>query len=307
MRSFLLITVLTAFASCQALGGGPSEDVESYIALEGDKLLHYRRVGGGEQVLIVPGKSWCAEDMLGLADDRTVIFYDLRGRGRSDPAPIGTLRLHQDLEDLEAVRSWFGLERFALLGTDYKAALCALYAAEHPQHVERLVLVSPTPPRRTPYLPIYERVFNDGIDRQDMIDLGLMRREGVPRHDPVRWAATYRDALLKGWVAREASLSRMKSNPFPKPNNDPERVLQQYLDLLRTFGDWDWREDAAKIACPTLVVYGEKDPVPHEGSEEWTRSVPGARSYVVRGSGRMPWFEQSRSFISRVGDFLDAR
>lgn len=51
--------------------------------------------------------------------------------------------------DLEAVRAALGVERLTLFGTSYGTKVALLYAAAHPQRVERLVLDSVVPPEGT--------------------------------------------------------------------------------------------------------------------------------------------------------------
>lgn len=121
---------------------------EGYVSTADGVRLYYREVGSGDPVLVVPFATWLARDLEPLAQKRRVIFYDMRGRGRSelvrDSARIG---MEHDVADLEAVRLHFKLDRMQLLGYSYLGAMVVLYTAKHPQHVERVVQVGPVPPR----------------------------------------------------------------------------------------------------------------------------------------------------------------
>ncbi len=68
-----------------------------------------------------------------------------------------TLRLTANLmvEDLEAVRRAFRLDRVALLGHSWGAGLAVHYAARYPDRVRRMVLVGSVPPRFHPYFGQY--------------------------------------------------------------------------------------------------------------------------------------------------------
>src|SRR5215212_8201078 len=74
-----------------------------------------------------------------LGERRTVVRYDERGSGLSDPDP-GDLSVHTGVADLEAVVDAAGLDRFAVLGISQGAAVAVAYAAEHPERVTDLVL-----------------------------------------------------------------------------------------------------------------------------------------------------------------------
>jgi proline iminopeptidase len=270
-------------------------------------------VGTKGPVLVVPGACWTEGDMAGgqggdALSGHRVLFYDLRGRGRSDalPEPLAP-SLGSDLADLEELRAWFGFERISLLATDYQAAVAAHYAAAHPERVERLVLVSPVPVRRTPYLKIYERVFNDRLDDEKFVELREAHVRMVNRRDPEQWARLYRDALFSGWVRDERSLDRWYSSPFVPPNADPERMIRQYMRSLETAGDWDWRPVLQRVAAPTLLIVGDDDPMPPESTREWYANLPDGRLEVISRSGRLPWVEQPGSFYSRVRSFLEGK
>ena len=172
------------------------------------------------------------------------------------------------------------------------------------QHVEKLVLVSPIPPRRTPYLAIYERVFNDRLDPATLLELRKNRNEYLRQQDHKAWAEAYKEALFPAWVADPKSLQRMKSTPFVKPNDNPERLIQQYLQLVRDLGEWDWRSELEEVTVPALVVHGIADPTPAESSQEWAAALPNGRDYVVKDCGRLPWVEKPHDFFKVVNEFL---
>jgi proline iminopeptidase len=296
----VLAVVLSSGCAATSSRSGTAE--ESWVQTADGVLLHCRKVGEGPEVLLVPGASWVADDMRPLAPGRTVIFYDPRGRGRSEARV--TTDIERDIQDLEEVRAWFGLERFALLGNDYSAALAAHYAVRHPEQVERLVLVSPVPLRKFPHWKIYNRVYRDRQDETAFSELQEMKRTGDHRKDPDAWAEAYREALMTTWVREARSVRSMKSRPFVKPNHDPELQIVRYFDKLRAWGEWDWREVMGGLDCPTLGVFGDSDPMPAQANEEWGRVIPASRVEVIEKSGRLPWIEQPRTFFNAVNAFL---
>jgi pimeloyl-ACP methyl ester carboxylesterase len=76
--------------------------------------------------------------------DRTVVFYDQRGSGLADPiTDPELLSLDHHVRDLEALRLHLSAQRMTLVGHGAGAPIAAEYAADHPDHVERLVLLHP--------------------------------------------------------------------------------------------------------------------------------------------------------------------
>ncbi|MEO7363824.1 MAG: alpha/beta fold hydrolase, partial [Gemmatimonadaceae bacterium] len=90
-----------------------------------------------------------AGDFAPLGLKHVVIFYDQRGAGRSTlPSDTTTLNATQQIVDLEAVRVHFGINKLTLIAHSYGPLLAATYAIAHPDHMRRLILFGPVPPRR---------------------------------------------------------------------------------------------------------------------------------------------------------------
>jgi pimeloyl-ACP methyl ester carboxylesterase len=75
----------------------------------------------------------------------TVISYDARGHGESDPAPPGEGYVYPEMvADLEAVvADQVGEGRFALAGHSMGAHTAVAYALAHPQRIAALIVIGP--------------------------------------------------------------------------------------------------------------------------------------------------------------------
>lgn len=77
-----------------------------------------------------------------LASKRHVVALDLRGHGRSSHLPPGVWYHYVDyFDDLRATLDHFGWSRAEFLGHSLGGTLASLFAAIHPERVERLLLV----------------------------------------------------------------------------------------------------------------------------------------------------------------------
>ncbi len=92
-----------------------------------------------------------------FAPHARVIALDLRGHGASDK-PHSAYSVDELLGDLEvAARKLRVKKPFVLVGHSFGAALVASYAAEHPNEIEKLVLISPS--SEYSLSPLYRWVF----------------------------------------------------------------------------------------------------------------------------------------------------
>jgi pimeloyl-ACP methyl ester carboxylesterase len=120
-------------------------EVDVRYAMSGDAGLAFRVRAGGPHVIVrVP--AWISNQDLSLEsrvqgplDERlssfaTVVSYDQRGTGLSDPVVLGDLpTLEGWADDLHAVVTAAGLERVVLLADGSGGLVAALYAATHPE------------------------------------------------------------------------------------------------------------------------------------------------------------------------------
>ncbi len=274
---------------------------------DGLELYYERRSGAadGAPTVVVPSASWVARDMDALTPERDVVFYDIRGRGRSsailDEAHLG---LQHDVDDLEVLRTALELERMALLGWSYHGALAARYALAHPERVERLLLVGPTAPAEAPYWMDFLERFGRRCKIEWLRELEALRKAGTKERDPLAWCRAVHRVFFLSYVADESSLERMQSCPCVEPNVDADRVNDQGRRLLEKLGDYDWRDEFGALDIPTLLVHGTEDPVALSGTEEWNRILPDSRLIVWEGVGHMPWIEDPRLFFSTSNRFL---
>jgi proline iminopeptidase len=276
----------------------------SYVTAEDGVRIAYRKLGRGAGIVVVPAMSWIADDLTPLAGDRTLLFHDIRSQGLSDPAADHQISFQRDVADLECLRSALGIERMTLLGWSYHGAVTAHYALLHPDRVERMVLVAPLAPRATPYWRQYLDNFAKRLDIAALRELELRRRDGTKDLDPVAWCRAHTELILRVYVADPTCLRTMKSSPCVRPNLDPEVVNKQILKIIDGLGDYDWRREMAGLRTPLLIVHGDRDPVPLQGSFEWIETLPDARLRVLEGSGHLPWLEQPDHFFPPVNAFL---
>ena len=249
-----------------------------------------------------PGAShdYLLPQMLELARDRELIFYDQRGGGRSRPDGDAPITWQTQVEDLGAVAREFSLEPLSIVGYSWGGLLAMLYAIEAaagraPIAPARMVLIDPAPADRG-HRQEFEAEFNR---RQQGDTIRRMREElaasGLQEMD--------RDAYRQR--AFELSVAGYFADPARAGDLTPFRVIGKVQkSIWDSLGDYDLSAGLATVKCPTLVVHGSEDPIPAESSRN-TAAALGARFVLLEGSGHVPYVESPEQLFPALVAFLD--
>ncbi|MFJ1701966.1 alpha/beta fold hydrolase [Kitasatospora sp. NPDC088346] len=276
----------------------------TFTAPDGTTLA-YRRIGRGEPLICLPGGPMRAAaylgDLGGLAAHRTLVLLDLRGTGRSgrpdDPAGY---RCDRQVADVEALRAYLGAERIDLLAHSAGAGLATRYAAEHPERIGRLALV--TPVTAAVGIPVDLDDFRESV-----------RLRGDPAWGPAALAAM--EAALAGALTPEQSdamqpllygrwdeAAREHAATGPAQRN-PEAARAFWAP--GAFDPESTRAGLAGLKAPVLVLSGELDggPSPRR-AEEFAEAFPQGVHRVQPGAGHFPWLDDRERFVRTVVEFL---
>lgn len=277
---------------------------EGRLTVEEGVELYYRVNGDGAPAILIPNAVWMESMLEPLTQNHRVVFYDLRSRGRSSSVAGERTGAEQDLQDLEAVRRGLDLGTVTVLAHSYVSLVAAEHALRFPEAVERLIIVGVMPVRKLPY---FERGFPS---TQQMLYppvpvLEEMRREGIDKTDPGRFARTYVKLML---LSRQLATPEL-AETFPLemcdyPNEHPDHWLPIFLDhIFPSFGNWDLREPLADLKTQLLVIQGDRDGS-LEATREWIEYAPNSGLLIVKNAGHAPFFEQPDVFFPAVESFL---
>jgi pimeloyl-ACP methyl ester carboxylesterase len=299
MSSVIIVVVLLVgvlVAASVALGRRTYEvdsarDTE-YLELEGS-WIRYRVSGGGPPVLLVHG--WLSSGRLWerlanrLAQRFTVYSLDLSGFGESDK-PISGYGVRYGSRLLYAFCAHFGLTRAAVVGHDIGGAMAVKLAADHPDVVGRLVLVS------TP-------ADEDQMDLPTLLWLATLPVVGPLFYNLGRYLRPLRGLWMRPFVSDSADLTEEVIDDAGMAT--PASVTKTLSVTRREISRGRLVRQAGIIKVPVLVIVGEEDQiVDPQAASDWARALPTVEVVLIENAGHLPMLERTGEFNAQVLAFL---
>jgi pimeloyl-ACP methyl ester carboxylesterase len=281
----------------------PAADVEArwatppsrFVTIDGVRL-HYRDEGRGPVVVLLHAnyaslfmwEPWAAA----LKGRYRVIRLDLPAHGLTGPEPSGDYTLQRIQSLFERFVDERGLQRFTLVGTSIGGTVAMRYAADHPERVDRLALISP----------------------------GSLEKRVRGRTTP---AEVPKIADVVTWILPKAFTRFMLRNDYGDPARVSEAVVDEWwsmwmregnraamLGLLRQYVSGGVEEKIRSVRVPVLLLWGERNKrVPVALAYE-TRDLlvnaPEVRLEVLPGVGHMLVQEAPGASVRVFGDWLES-
>ena len=262
-------------AAARDVHSGPAEP--RFATIRGLQIRYLAR-GSGTPLLLLHGWGSSLETFHDMAADLArqfrVVAFDFPGHGESDPPP-GTWRVDDFMELTRSVMADLGIERAAVLGHSFGGRVAIKLAAEHPEAVERLVLVDAAgvPPRLT------------------------VRR--VTRRAASRFAnALGRHLGRPGQAVRSAIVRRIASTDYLGAG--PLRAT--FVAIVNE----DLRPSLSAIKCPTLLVWGDRDEdTPLADARIMEKLIPSSTLLILKNAGHFSYLDQYGRFRLALIPFVN--
>ena len=265
----------------------PREAATDQIEVGGLPIA-YRRVGVGPPLVLLHGgpldsREW-RRQLEGLADEFTVVAWDMPGCGESADPPE-RFRTRDYADCLAAFIEALGLGQPHVLGLSFGSGLALELYRWHPAIPRTLILASA-------YAGWAGSLPPEVAEQRKQ---GMLQRIELP---PEEFAREFLPSLLADSAPAELI----------------EEVRAILLDfhpagqraLLRAgFAEHNVRDVLPRIDVPTLLLYGDKDVrSPLSVAEEMHAGIPRSRLVVMPGVGHMADMEAAERFNAEVRSFL---
>ena len=230
-----------------------------------------------------------------LIDILQLVYFDHRGQGRSARGNKLTYTLDNNVEDMEALRDYLGLEKIVVIGASYGGMVSLTYASRYPDRVEALIVMATAGHYR--------------FLAQAKKNLQL---KGTPEQITLAedlWNGTFKDEKhLKQYFKVMGSLYALAHDPTSSQNAFQRTILS--VDAINiAFSTFlkhlDIVSQLDQISAPTLVIAAKEDWIcPPEFSQEIAEKIPNATLKIFEQCGHLIRVDQPQKLMEEIRDFL---
>lgn len=273
-----------------------------------DVRLFCRVFGAGDPIVVIHGGPGLMQDYLlpylsQLAENNLVIFYDQRccGLSSGDVTPA-TLQPELFLEDLEAIRVAFRLQKMTLLGHSMGASLAMQYAIAHPEYIKKLILSNTGPASSQEFFVFAKEWFVRTLPYQ--ADLRAIQASPSFRmQDPLAIEHYYR-TLFQPYCYDAKNVNALNVKIGGKAAINSFKMVEMFRQqfLFKTF---DLHPQLKMLNIPTLVIHGDADIIPPLMAQRVHESIHGSDYVLIRQCGHFPFVEAPEEFFASIKNFLN--
>lgn len=234
-----------------------------------------------------------------LVEFADLILFDPRGCGYSDKSPANYCTLNHYIDDIEALRSFFGLEKFILLGGSYGSIAALGYATKYPNFLEKLILISGGMADSNYLQTVQKNLEERGSPEQLLIAKHL-------------WNGTFKNAEHFAEYYKIMAPLYIYNYEKNADNNVPateshipynvEITNLGFSDFLKKF---DFKSDLNKIDCETLIIAGNKDWIIDLSMIKQTaQEIQKCDLNILENCGHFVWVDQPDAFFKILNEFF---
>ena len=288
-----------------------------YYNINGAKLWVVS-VGKGEPLIIIPGGpggnhlGYRIFDSLSVKGNIRLIYYDAFGRGKSDTAKnVKEYTIQRDIEDIEALRKAFGLEKINLLGHSYGSIVAQGYALKYSQKIAHLIIANGF------HSNAMWQENDDNCNHEIKTNYPEVWKElmAIRKNGAISSSQNHQDIYGRvpyGFLYAynpEKFINRGKRKPYPNPMNT--KLYYQMVGpdgdfiVANDIGKFDFRQQLKSLKMPVLIIAGRYDRVAVPWMQvQYKKFCPQAKFVIFEKSGHNPQVEEPEKEFPLIVDFL---
>jgi len=267
------------------------------------RAVNVVELGSGPPLLFVHGVGGCwqnwLENLPEFARDHRVVALDLPGFGSSEMPSGEAVSVAGYARVFEELLDELSIDAATVVGNSMGGFVAAELAITRPERVSRLVLVAAAG------LHIAEMRIAAALKHLGPAErvLGFFGGLAAARSTTLARRARMRGLLLSSVATHGDQL------PWPIVAEQIAGAGRPgFLPALVAIASHPLRERLCEIACPTLIVWGDRDRlVPVRDAAAFEQLIPDARKVVYADTGHVPMLERPGRFNADLRAFLEDR
>ncbi|NWF62953.1 MAG: alpha/beta hydrolase [Chloroflexi bacterium] len=248
------------------------------------------------------------------ADGFDVYLYDQIGTGLSAQLDdISQYTLERNVADLEAIRQQIGSEKVILVGTSWGSVLAAYYLEQYPNHVEKIIFMSPgVLGDRKNVRYDYSRSASSQDDSILLPPLRMILAGALARTNPQTATNFASQAEMNGIYDAFVTSPSMDYQVNCKgyvPTNKPSRsgggnYYANLLILQSLKKAHDPRPNLTSLQTPALIMRGACDYIPWESTLSYKQTLPNSTLILIENAGHALTEAQPEVVLAPMRAFL---
>ncbi|MGB3532487.1 MAG: alpha/beta fold hydrolase [Microcoleaceae cyanobacterium] len=230
-----------------------------------------------------------------LTSTLQLVYFDHRGQGRSARGDKATYTLENNVEDMEALRQYLGLDQIVLIGTSYGGMVALSYASRYPQNVSDLIVIATA--ANSEFL---------SKAKQNLAQNGTPEQIEIAEY---LWQGNFaNEAQLQQYFQILGPLYALNYNPVATAKAWKRTILSvdainiAFGGFLRSYNILDQLHN---ITAPTLILAGQQDWIcPPECSIKIAKAIPQAEFTIFENCGHLIRVDQPKALLNAITQFM---
>lgn len=316
IRNFIIsVSVALLLAGCfdeNAASAQIEPKEQGFVEVENGKIFYQifsENAEAGVPIIVLHGgpgldQTYLQPQLLKLAKNNKLIFYDQRGSGESLETEINesTINIKRFVSDLETVRKHLNLEQFVLMGHSWGGLLAMEYATTYPQNLLGLALVNTVPANYKGSSAFAEQLMKSIEPINDKIK-PLFSFEEFAKQNAQELSKIYRDLFaVYFYNANEVEKLTLQFNT--RAAQSGFKVREEMSQTYFLHPSVNLFPKLENLSTATLIIHGKQDIVPYWTAAEINTAVKNSTLVLLEECGHFPYIEQEEKFMESVEEFL---
>jgi proline iminopeptidase len=281
---------------------------EGFIEVTGGKVWYQIHENSSNKTPVIvlhggPGSShYAMQGLRVLAEDRTVIFYDQLGCGKSErPTDQSLWNINRFVEELGQIKESLTLSEFHILGHSWGTTLAAAYYLTNPKGVQSIIFSSPclSAPR---WAEDQER--NRELLPEDVqATLKTCEKNGTTDSEDYKEATK---VFNKHFVFRLDEFPEFLKEGRQYQNREVYNIMwgPSEFHVTGNLKDFDCTSQLEAIKVPTLYTCGRYDEATPASTEYFCSLTPNSQFHLFENSAHLPYLEETEEYVNVMREFL---